>query len=244
MRRRIHQTGWVPDWWLDERMYAGDEHRDPGYVAGYERKAGFDPADDLDVLRRHGLGAESVVVDMGAGTGVFATAVAPLCHRVIAVDMSPVMVAAMRSRADRNGLGNVSVVEAGFLSYDHDTDPADFIYTRNALHHLPDFWKAIALQRLVSILRPGGILRLRDLVFDFGPGDTDTSIEAWLTGAVIDPTVGFTAEELATHVRTEFSTYSWLFEPMLQRAGFTILTRHYDRSTYGTYTCMRPGGRQ
>ncbi len=220
-------------------MHAGDEHLDPDYVAGYERKAGFDPADDIDVLHRHGLTTDSVVVDMGAGTGVFTTAVAPLCHKVIAVDVSPVMIAALRSRVERNGLGNVSVVEAGFLSYDHDADPADVIYTRNALHQIPDFWKAIALQRLFSMLRPGGILRVRDLVFDFEPGDVDSSIEAWLSGAVTDPTVGFTAEELATHVRTEFSTYSWLFEPMLERVGFTILDRHYGRSAYGSYTCMR-----
>jgi SAM-dependent methyltransferase len=220
-------------------MHAGDEHLDPDYVAGHERKAGFDPADDIDVLHRHGLTTDSVVVDMGAGTGVFTTAVAPLCHKVIAVDVSPVMIAALRSRVERNGLGNVSVVDAGFLSYDHDADPADVIYTRNALHQIPDFWKAIALQRLFSMLRPGGILRVRDLVFDFEPGDVDSSIEAWLSGAVTDPTVGFTAEELATHVRTEFSTYSWLFEPMLERVGFTILDRHYGRSAYGSYTCMR-----
>lgn len=220
-------------------MHAGDEHLDPDYVAGYERKAGFDPAEDIDVLHRHGLTNDSVVVDMGAGTGAFTAAVAPLCHKVIAVDVSPVMIAALRSRVDRNGLGNVSVVEAGFLSYDHDTDPADFVFTRNALHQIPDFWKAIALQRLFSILRPGGILRVRDLVFDFEPGDADTSIEAWLAGAATNPTVGFTAEELATHVRTEFSTYSWLFEPMLERVGFTILDRHYGRSAYGSYTCMR-----
>jgi hypothetical protein len=51
--------------------------------------------------------------------------------------------------------------------------------------------------------------------------------------------VGFTAQELATHVRTEFSTYSWLFEAMIERVGFTILDRHHRRSAYGTYTCER-----
>jgi hypothetical protein len=47
----------------------------------------------------------------------------------------------------------------------------------------------------------------------------------------------YTAEELATHVRTEFSTYSWLLKAMLQRVGFTILDFEYRRSAYGTYTC-------
>lgn len=229
----------MPDWRLDELGHAGEEHVDPDYVAGYERKSGFDPADDVEALRRHGLGSDSVVVDMGAGTGVFTAAVAPLCRQVIAIDVSPVMAAALRARVERDGLDNVSVVDAGFLSYGHVAAPADFVYTRNALHQIPDFWKAIALQRIAWILRPGGILRLRDLVFDFDPGEAERSIEGWLSGAVSDPRVGFTAEELAAHVRSEFSTYSWLFEPMLNRAGFTILDRHYRRSAYGTYTCVR-----
>jgi predicted RNA methylase len=48
------------------------------------------------VLRRHGLTPDSVVVDLGCGTGVFAIAVAPLCRQVIAVDVSPAMVALLR----------------------------------------------------------------------------------------------------------------------------------------------------
>jgi SAM-dependent methyltransferase len=226
-------------WWLDERGHAGDEHLDPGYVAGYGAKASFDPTEDLEILRRQGLSDASIVVDMGAGTGQFTAAVAPRCREVIAVDVSPAMLAALRRRVDRDGLHNVTVVEAGFLSYDGEDGSADFVYTRNALHHVPDFWKALALQRLAAILRPGGILRLRDLVFDFEPHDAEHSIGAWLAEAATDPAVGFTAAELATHVRTEFSTYSWLLDPMIERAGFTILQREYQSRVYGAYTCRR-----
>ena len=37
--------------------------------------------------------------------------------------------------------------------------PADGVYTRNALHQLPDFWKALALGRIARMLRPGGVSR-------------------------------------------------------------------------------------
>jgi SAM-dependent methyltransferase len=224
-------------WWLNESAYAGREHLDPAYVAGYERKAGFDPTEDLEVLQQHGLGGDATVIDLGAGTGVFAVAVAPLCRHVIAVDVSPAMTAAIRDRIAVLGIDNVTVVDAGFLSYDHRGAPADFIYTHNALHHLPDFWKAIAFERMTANLRAGGILRLHDLVFDFMPDEAEERIETWMSGAVPDAASGWTAHELAAHVRGEFSTYSWLLDAILERAGFDIVERSFRRSVYGAYTC-------
>jgi ubiquinone/menaquinone biosynthesis C-methylase UbiE len=226
-------------WWLDEQVHAGREHLDAGYVAGYDRKAGFDPTEDVEALQRHGLGPDSLVVDLGAGTGTFALSVAPLCREVVAVDVSGAMTAALRARVGDLGLDNVSVVDAGFLSYVHDREPADVVFTRNALHQLPDFWKAIALERIASFLGPNRTLRLRDLVFDFAPHEAEERIEAWLSGAVSDPAVGWTADELAEHVRGEFSTYSWLLDSMLDRTGFDIVERTFRRSAYGTYTCTR-----
>jgi hypothetical protein len=45
-------------WLIDEVPYAGQEHLDPGFVAGYDRKQGNpDPAEDLAVLGRVGLGS-------------------------------------------------------------------------------------------------------------------------------------------------------------------------------------------
>ncbi|HYY27893.1 MAG TPA: class I SAM-dependent methyltransferase [Chthoniobacterales bacterium] len=147
----------MKEWWLDEAAYAGQEHLDASYVAGYERKAGFDPSDDLDVLRRHGFGSDSILLDLGAGTGVFAIAAARYCRQVIAVDLSPAMTAVLRTRIENLRIDNLTVIEGGFLSYEHHGEPPGFIFTRNALHHLPDFWKAIALERIGSVLRPGGI---------------------------------------------------------------------------------------
>jgi ubiquinone/menaquinone biosynthesis C-methylase UbiE len=232
----------MSDWWLDERAHAGDEHLDATYVAGYDRKAGYDPAEDVDALRRHGLGPGSSVLDLGAGTGVFACAVAPLCGQVVAVDVSPAMVGALRDRVAGLGPTNVRVVEAGFLSYEHDGESADFVFTRNALHQLPDFWKAIALDRIARLLRPGGVLRLRDLAYDFEPGEAGECIEAWFAGAVDDPTRGYTAADLAQHVRSEFSTWSWLLDVLLARTGFDVVERTYRRGAYAAYTCVRRVG--
>jgi SAM-dependent methyltransferase len=222
-----------PDWCLDELAHAGGEHLDPAYVAAYDQKSPTDWSEDIAALRALGIGATSTVVDLGAGTGAFAEAIAPHVARVIAVDVSEPMVAAMRERG-------LEAVHAAFLSYQHAGDPPDAVYTRNALHHLPDFWKAIALERVARLLQPGGVLRLRDIVYSFEPAEAEAAVERWLAAAPDDPAAGWTAEELAEHVRREHSTFTWLLEPMLEHAGFDI----HDRSlspvpTYAAYTCVR-----
>ena len=233
------QTAAMKSWWLDEHAHAGAEHLDETYVRGYDRKAGFDPAEDIEALRALGIGSAATVVDLGAGTGTFTVAIAPRCGQVIAVDVSPAMTSALRTRVKESGLHNVEVVDAGFLTYAHRGEAPDAVFTRNALHQLPDFWKAVALDRVAAMLRPGGVLRLRDLVFDFSPSEAEDRVEAWMAGAVTDPAVGWTAEELAEHVRGEFSTYSWLLDAMLDRTGFDVVERTFHRSAYGAYTCIR-----
>jgi SAM-dependent methyltransferase len=229
-----------PDWYLDELAHAGPEHRDPAYIAAYDRKAGTDPATDLAALQKAGLDETSVLVDLGAGTGTFTVAAAPHCHRVIAVDVSPAMLAALRANVAARGLANVTVANAGFLSYAHEGPPADFVYSRNALHHLPDFWKGIALARVAALLRPGGTFFLRDLVYDFAPSGAEGTIERWLSGAAARAAEGWTRAELAEHLRDEYSTYTWLLEPLLERAGFAIRERRVEGpGTYAAYSCVK-----
>jgi ubiquinone/menaquinone biosynthesis C-methylase UbiE len=227
-------------WMLDELAHAGPEHLDPGFIEGYDRKQGYpDPAQDLAALAAQGLDANSVVVDLGAGTGQFALAAARCFGAVTAADVSPAMVAALRERAAEAGLANLTCVQAGFLSYTHPGPPADGVYTRNALHQIPDFFKALALDRIARMLRPGGVLRLRDLIYDFGPAEAPAVFQGWFDRAAADRAAGYTADDYAEHIRTEFSTYRWLLEPMLAAAGFEIVSADFDGRLYGAYTCVR-----
>jgi SAM-dependent methyltransferase len=227
-----------PRWFPDELARAGPEHLDPTYVAAYDRKAGFDPTEDAARLRSLGLDETATLVDLGAGTGALALAAASLCRRVVAVDVSAAMLDVARKEAARRGVTNVALVQAGFLTYEHQGDPADFVYSRNALHHLPDFWKAIALRRIGDFLRAGGVLFLRDLAFSFDPGEAGRAIEAWLAGAAEDPAEGWTRSELEAHVRDEHSTFTWLLEPMLERTGFEIRDTERRASAYAAYVCV------
>lgn len=230
----------TPSWFLDELAHAGSEHLDADYVRDYDRKAGTDPNDDLASLRELGLDAAHTLVDLGAGTGAFALAAAPLTCRVIAVDVSPVMLAQLQRKAAQLGIGNIECVRSGLLSYEHQGAPADFVYSRHALHHLPDFWKALALMRMAAMLKPGGVLLLRDLVFSCEPGEAEQVIGAWLAGAPEQTELGWTRAELETHLREEYSTLSWLLEPMIAHAGFTIQrARHSASRIYSAYTCIK-----
>jgi ubiquinone/menaquinone biosynthesis C-methylase UbiE len=203
-------------WTLDELAHAGPEHLDPVFVTGYERKQGYpDPAEDLAVLAAHGLDETSTVLDLGAGTGRFSLAAARRFGQVTAVDISPAMLEFLRRRAAAAAVTNLACVQAGFLSYQHAGPPADAVYTRNTLHQLPDFWKAVALDRIGRMLRPGGVLRLHDLIYDFQPSEADTVFQRWLDNAADDPARGYTRADFAEHVRTEHSTFRWLLEPSL-----------------------------
>jgi ubiquinone/menaquinone biosynthesis C-methylase UbiE len=230
----------INPWMIDELTHAGPEHLDPAFVAGYDRKQGHpDPAQDVAVFREHGLGSASTIVDIAAGTGQFALAAAGQFGRIVAVDISPAMLEILRHRAAHAQVTNLDVVAAGFLSYEHAGQPADGVYTRHALHQLPDFWKAIALDRVARILRPGGVLRVRDLIYDFRPAEAGEHFDRWFAGAVDDPAHGYVAQEYAEHIRNEYSTFRWLFEPMLAAAGFEIMTVDFEHSLYGAYTCLK-----
>ncbi|MDQ3973364.1 MAG: class I SAM-dependent methyltransferase, partial [Actinomycetota bacterium] len=157
-------------WLLDEVARAGRENLDQAHVARYDAKEDAHADEEVRFLEEAGLlTASSTVVDVGAGTGQFALAAGQRCRRVIAVDVSPAMMDRLRENVRRSGLANVECVVAGYLTYQHRGPPADLVYSRYALHHLPDFWKAVALSRMAGMLRPGGGLRLWDAVYNFEP---------------------------------------------------------------------------
>ncbi|SMB82794.1 class I SAM-dependent methyltransferase [Deinococcus hopiensis] len=225
-------------WQFDEAKAAGPEHLAAEHVTAYDRKARFDPTSELQLLQALGLSSTSEVLDLGAGTGEFALAAAKMCRRVVAVDISQTMLKVLHRKALQALATNLEVVNSGLLQFVPDGD-FDFVYCRNTLHHLPDFWKVQALGRMHAALRPGGVLRLRDLAFSFEPQESGVRIEAWLTQAEQQPG-GFPRAELEAHVRGEFSTFTWLLEPMLVRTGFALESVVYSPSgIFAAYVCRR-----
>ena len=224
---------------IDEVASAGRENLDVAHVERYDGKMDSRALDEVALLRSAGLGASSIVVDVGSGTGQFALAVAKTCQRVVAVDVSPVMIERLRSKAHEAAVHNVEVVTGGFLTYDQTGDPADVVYSRYALHHLPDFWKVMALRRAHSMLRSGGVFRLWDVAYNFDVDEAHDRIEAWCAPFGDEVDGDWARWELEEHVRDEHSTFTWLLEAMILRTGFIIESADYSEDGWAAKSLLR-----
>ena len=98
----------------------------------------------------------------------------------------------------------------------------------------------IALKRIASMLKQGGVFFLRDLIYSCDPDEIEQVLQNWLDNATDDPAAGWTRAELETHIREEYSPFSWLLDTMLDKAGFEIRkVEHTDSKLYSTYVCIK-----
>jgi ubiquinone/menaquinone biosynthesis C-methylase UbiE len=231
-----------PQWQFDEARSEGVDYASIEEVAAYDgmhrRFRDYEKA-AASIIQRLGLGPESVAIDMGSGTGAFALHAAAKYRAIHAVDISKAMLDYTRREADRAGIKNVAFHHAGLLTYDHQAEPADAIVCVAVLHHLPDFWKQVALTRCFNMLKPGGKLFLFDIVFPSASKQLPEQIDGW-----IQTITRLAGEKLggesAVHVRDEYSTYDWILEGMLRHAGFQIDTAEYTPGFQTTYICSKP----
>jgi hypothetical protein len=94
---------------------------------------------------------------------------------------------------------------------------------------------------MAQLLRPGGVLYLRDLVFAFELHEAEECITAWLATSAERAEDGWTRNELEVHLRDEYSTFKWLLEPMIEQAGFDIEQADYGQiRVYANYICTKP----
>lgn len=183
------------------------------------------------------LKPDHTVLEIGTGTGEFALAAAHHCSKVYAVDLSEGMLRYAEKKARSRGVKNVEFLLGGFLTYRHPSQ-LDAVVTQLALHHLPDFWKQVALMRIADMLVDGGRLCLRDVVFGFGIKDHERLIENYISRASEKMGDEF-AGRIAAHVKNEYSTMDWIMEGMIERAGFKLEKKDYQDGFIGAYFCTK-----
>src|SRR5437764_11903765 len=162
------------DWYYTQRRRLG---LDSAVASIYDRH------DDSDIRARAALAMLGVqrgwrVADIGCGNGVLACEAALMGAEVDAIDISPAMLALAEIYA-RDRKAPVRTQSAGLLSFSYRPESYDLIVSEFTLHHLPDFWKAVAMSRIYRALKPGASFYLRDIVYVSMPDAIDRDVEQW-----------------------------------------------------------------
>lgn len=226
-------------WQYDEFKQVGTDYGSKTEVEIYDsRHADFRDieAESIKVLDMLAVKTGDMLLDFGSGTGTFAIQAAKRCAMVHAVDVSQVMIEHAKAKAVRAGASNIIFHHAGFLSYEHQDSLADAIVTTFAFHHLPDFWKGIALKRMNSMLKPNGLLYIHDVILE--DANSLNNIQALIDKLEKDGGERL-REDAERHFSDEYSTYDWVIDGLLSRTGFLIKSRQIEGGVLGTYLCAK-----
>jgi putative AdoMet-dependent methyltransferase len=223
----------------DETIPPGKDFRSRDVVEAYDayhRRFRDVEAENNAIIASLGLTPSHTIADFGSGTGAFALQSARRCAGVHAIDASKAMLDYTEWKARAAGVTNIVCHHAGFLTYVHTGPPLDAATSSMALHHLPDFWKQKALIGISGMLKPGGKLFLADVIFS--EKEYETSIARWIQemAAKTGPDL---AADLTRHICAEYSTFAWIMEGLLVRAGFRIDHAEHTNGVLAKYLCTK-----
>src|SRR6187399_1574837 len=221
------------DWYYTERRRVGI---DSAVASLYDRHDNSDSRAHA-ALSMLGVKKGWRIADIGCGNGVLACEAAAMGAEVDAIDVSPAMLGLADILA-RERKVKIRTQFAGLLSSAYQPNSYDLIVSEFALHHLPDFWKAVALARIYAALKPGANFYLRDIVLVSTPDGTERDVEQWADFTIKNH--DFQREGVVTHMRDEYSTFGWVIERMLTDIGFTLQSVDYHAPLHGTYLLRKP----
>jgi len=228
-----------PVWQWNELQQVGTDYADVAEVERYEKRMGEFrnlAAEDAAILELLALPGPSRILEIGTGSGHFARAAARAGHRVTALDVSPAMLQHAEARAKAEGLKRIEFYQAGFLTFSAEPASYDAVVSVAVLHHLPDVWKAVALQNIHRLIKPGGLFVLGDVVFSWSGEAQAACFEAFINAfpeGVREGAIG--------HASKEFSTLGWIMKGLLERAGFKILKTIPGQASFVQYLCGLAG---
>lgn len=108
--------------------------------------------------------SDALCLDVAAGTGHVARALAPHVRAIVALDAVEEMLVTGVEQARSSGLRNIVFQRGEALALPYPDDIFDLVVTRLSLHHLSDPERAVA--EMVRVCRQGGRIVLVDLVRD------------------------------------------------------------------------------
>ena len=229
-----------PKWYYDEFKQVGIDYTNIEEVYAYDLRMQKlkDIENESNCIRNLlRIKKSDLILEIGTGTGELALNISAYCKQVVAIDVSKTMINFARMKAEAQNKTNIQFYNAGFLTYENRDDPFDVIITQLALHHLPDYWKMIALKRIYGTLKEGGKFYLGDVVFPSSIQNYD-SYFAKIINDLKKSTGDEIAQETETHIREEFSTLDWIMEGLLKNVGFCIEYVKYE-GFMASYICKK-----
>ena len=102
------------------------------------------------------------VLDVAAGTGHLSRALAPHVGEVVALDLTPNMLAYAREGAMKNNLINISIQEGRAEELPYKSDCFDLVVSRLAIHHFEN--PIVQLREMVRVCKPDHRIGVIDLI--------------------------------------------------------------------------------
>ena len=229
-----------PAWYYDEFKQVGVNYTDLEEVNSYDLNMQNlrDMAKECShICELLGVIDSSLVLEIGTGTGELALNLSGCCKKVVAIDVSKKMIDFAKAKAQKQNKRNIQFCNAGFLTYRNEGELFDIIISQLALHHLPDYWKLVALKRIYKMLKEGGKFYLSDIVFPSNIQNYDNYFTNIINNLKAS-TGNKIAEETEIHIKEEFSTLDWIMEGLLKNAGFHIEGIQYD-GFMANYLCTK-----
>ncbi|WP_094227458.1 class I SAM-dependent methyltransferase [Methanolobus psychrotolerans] len=231
----------LPDWYYDEFIQKGTDYTSEEEIQNYDRKMRTirNIAEEAEtMIKLIDLRPDHNVLEIGCGTGEFSIELSRYCKQVLALDISQGMLEFAREKSITRGRDNIDFTKAGFLTFEPKGKEFDAVVTQLVLHHLPDFWKLIALRNVNSMLKPGGKFYLKDVVFSSDTRDFDFYFSQVFQK--MPPEAGDEIiNEMKLHIKEEFSTFDWVMEGLIEKAGFRIEQSQYQNGFMATYLCIK-----
>lgn len=133
---------------------------------------------------------DSIVADLGCGTGFLSLALALDANIVFSLDQSKNMLGEVKKLTENKGFNNVYEIESSLEKIALFDDSVDVIFINMALHHVKDAKKAI--EEMYRVIKKGGRVVIADVqehegkwakeeMYDEWLGFSNYQIEQWLS---------------------------------------------------------------
>lgn len=229
----------LDDWRHNEFSQIGKDYSSTDEVAVYdESHAKFRDVvkESNEILDKLSVKSGESLIDFGCGTGILAIQAAIRGLNVFAIDISQAMLSYAKAKAAELNAQSIQFIHSGFLNYEPPSGTIDCITTSFSFHHLPDYWKGVALKRMHNMLNENGQLYIQDVVIN-----EENSIENINSFIESQEKLGgeFLKVDAIEHFRDEFSTYDWVLENLLERSGFAIKSKDSSLGLIAKYVCKK-----